>query len=465
MKLTALIVAALYCVSCAGPVPPIPTISVEGFDPEVRNAIETAHQQAVAQPESGQASGRLGMVLHAHALYPPAALSYERAVRLEPKEFSWPYYLALVQQLLSQPEKALDSFATALRIRSEYAPAILKRGDLLFQLGRIKESGEAYESVLAQDTRSAEALYGLARVKYAAKDLAAAEDLYRRACQAYPAFGAAYYGLGLVSRSHGNEAESIKYFEQAQLHSADRPPAADPVFNQVAELATGVYYHLAQGDQLAHKGEMEKAALLNEEMLKRDPENFTFVLNLLYLSRFLDRFDDGELETLYTKAKRLDPEVPLIYDYYGAALARQGKYEAAAAALRKAIELNPESGEPHAVLAEILERQNRAAEAIEQYQRALAAQSSDRATQMKLWRALIVQGRGREAIPQLLPSLRLDDSYASLRLVLLGEAYRTTGEAGKARDYLEQARTRVRTEGPPGLLGQIDQELKELPRR
>ncbi len=402
------------------------------------------------------------MALHAHALYPPAALAYERAIRLEPKEFSWKYYLGLVEQQLSQPEKALDSFTAALRIRTGYVPAMLKRGDLLYQLARFKESGEEYESVLAQDSSSAEALYGLARVKYATKDLSAAEELYRRACQSYPSFGAAYYGLGLVSKSKGNEAESIKYFEQAQRFTTDRPPVADPVFNQMAELATGVYYHLAQGDQLAHKGQMEQAARLNEEMLKRDPENFTFVLNLLYLARFLDRFDDGELENLYATAKRLDPQVPLIYDYYGAALARQGKNDAAAAAFRKAIELNPDYGEAHAWLAEILEKQNRPADAIDHYQRALATQSSDRETQMKLWRVLIIQGRSREAIPQLLPALKLDDSYSSLRLVLLGEAYRTTGEPGKARDYLEQARSRVRTEGPPGLLGQIDQELKEL---
>ena len=462
MKATASIFAALLLVSCAGPVPPVPTVSVEGFDPEVHDAIVAARQAAAAQPESGQASGRLGMALHAHALYPPAALAYERAIRLEPREFSWKYYLALVQQQLSQPEKALDSFTAALRIRTGYVPAMLKRGDLLYQLARFKESGEEYESVLAQDSSSAEALYGLARVKYAAKDLSAAEELYRRACQSYPSFGAAYYGLGLVSKSKGNEAESIKYFEQAQRFTTDRPPVADPVFNQMAELATGVYYHLAQGDQLAHKGQMEQAARLNEEMLKRDPENFTFVLNLLYLARFLDRFDDGELENLYATAKRLDPQVPLIYDYYGAALARQGKNDAAAAAFRKAIELNPDYGEAHAWLAEILENQNRPADAIDHYQRALATQSSDRETQMKLWRVLIIQGRSREAIPQLLPALKLDDSYSSLRLVLLGEAYRTTGEPGKARDYLEQARSRVRTEGPPGLLGQIDQELKEL---
>jgi hypothetical protein len=50
-----------------------------------------------------------------------------------------------------------------------------------------------------------------------------------------------------------------------------------------------------------------------------------------------------------------------------------------------------------------------------------------------------------------------------MRLVLLGEAYRTTGDFGKSRQYLEQARNRVRSQGPPDLLAQIDQELKELP--
>ena len=143
--------AALLAWSCAGPVPPVPTVSVEGLDAEVRDAVLTAHQQAVAQPSSGQASGRLGMVLHAHALYQPAMLSYKRAIRLEPKEFAWRYYLALALQQTSQPENALEALSAALHIRPDYAPAILKKGELLFQLGRFKESAAAYESVLARE--------------------------------------------------------------------------------------------------------------------------------------------------------------------------------------------------------------------------------------------------------------------------------------------------------------------------
>src|SRR5580704_6193779 len=157
--LTVSILASLFLWSCAGPVPPLPTISVEGLDPEVRDVILTAQKQAVAVPASGQASGRLGMALQANSLSQPAMLSYQRAIRLEPKEFAWRYYLALVLQQMSQPEKALDALAGALRIRSGYAPAVLRQGDLLFQLARFKESAAAYQSVLAQDPASAEALY------------------------------------------------------------------------------------------------------------------------------------------------------------------------------------------------------------------------------------------------------------------------------------------------------------------
>ena len=454
------VLAALIAVSCKGPVPPVPAPRVEGFDAEVRDAILTAYRQAAAEPSSGQASGRLGMVLHAHGVYQTAAFCYQRAIRLEPKEFAWRYDLALVFQQLSEPGQALAALTAALRLRPDYAPALLRKGDLLFQLGRLPESGEVYKALLADDPGSALTLYGLARVKFALGDLQAAEDFYSRASRAYPTFGAAYYGLATAEKSLGKEADSARNFGLAQRYGNDHPPAADPVGEQVAAMATGVYYHLAQGDQLARQGRLDEAARLNEAVLQQDPESLTAMLNLLYLARFVPHLDP-QLEDLYARARRINPQVPLIYDYYGAALARQGKYDAATAALRKAIELRPDSAEPHAVLAEVLERQNRPAEAIDQYQRALAAQASDRVLEMKLWRLLIIHGQSREAIPQLIAALPLEDSYSTLRLILLGEAYRTTGEAATARQYLEQARDRVRREGPPNLLAQIDQELAQ----
>ena len=464
VSILALLFLSLYLSSCAGPVPPLPTVSVDGLDTEVRDAILTAQKQAVAEPSSGPASGHLGMVLQANSLFQPAMLSYQRAIRLDPKEFSWHYYLALVLQQMSQPEKALDAFAEALHIRSGYAPAILRQGDVLFQLARFPESASAYQSVLAQNPNSAEALYGIARVKQAQGDMSGAEDLYRRACQAYPTFGVAYYGLATAGRSLGHEEESAKNFELSKRYTNDRPAVDDPLFGEVAQLSMGVSRHLEESNQLAKQGKMEEAAKLNEEILAKDPENLSALVNLLYLTRFVTRLD-GQLETMFAKAKQIDPKNSLVYNHYGVVMIRQGKFDAAAAALRKALELRPDYAEPHKWLGEVLERQNRPAEAIEQYQRALAAEPNDRPIQMKLWWDLIIQNRGREAIPQLLPALQIDDSYTSMRLVLLGEAYRTTGEIAKSRQYLEQARTRVLSQGPPELLSQIEQELKELPQR
>jgi len=459
-----LVLAAAIACSCAGPVPPVPTPSVDGFEAEVKDAILSAHRQAVAQPESGQASGHLGMVLEAHALYQPAILSYRRAIRLEPDEFAWRYYLALTLQQLSQPEDALKALTEALHKRPDYDPAILKKGELLFQLGRVKESGAAYESLLAREPGSAEALYGLAQVKSAEQDFSSAEDLYRRASQAYPNFGAAYYGLATAGRSLGHEADAAKNFELARRFSGERPPAADPLFDQVAEMATGSYNQLQQVDELLQKGDLEKAASLSQEILRRDPDNMGSLLNLLYIARFLNRLD-GMVDAWYARAIRINPEVPYIYNHYGAILLRQGKYDAAAVALHKAIALRPGYSEAHLWLGRTLEAQNHSAGAVEEYRLALAADSSNRAAQIELGRILINLRRDREAIPQLLPALSVDDAQTSFVMVLLGEAYLATGDPAQARQYLEQARGRVRNEGPPQLLAEIDDELRQLPSR
>ena len=46
-------------------------------------------------------------------------------------------------------------------------------------------------------------------------------------------------------------------------------------------------------------------------MLERDPENLTLMLNLLYLARFTDRFDD-KVDAIYAKARRINPDLSYI---------------------------------------------------------------------------------------------------------------------------------------------------------
>src|SRR3984957_9726274 len=156
----------VFCVSSARPIPPVPSVSLDGLDADVRAAIEKARDEAADEPGSAQASGRFGMVLEAHTLYLPAALSYERAIRLDPKEFAWRYYLALSQENAARPEQALAAVSDALRIRPDYTPAVLKRGALLLKLGRFQESDAVLEPLLAKNPGSAETLYNFGRVKF-----------------------------------------------------------------------------------------------------------------------------------------------------------------------------------------------------------------------------------------------------------------------------------------------------------
>jgi tetratricopeptide (TPR) repeat protein len=457
---TGAIATVLVLCSCCSRVPPVPKPQVEGFDPEVREAVMTAYQQAVNQPSSGPASGRLGMVLHAHAVYAPAAAAYQRAIRLEPDEFAWRYYLALTLAQMGRPEEALKALSDALRKRPGYAPAVLKKGELLFQLGRLGQSQSAYEEALAQEPRSGAALEGLARVKYALKDLASAEDLYRKACEVSPNFGAAYYGLATAERALGKEAEAASHFALAQRYSGQSPPAEDPVLDQVSELEAGPSSRLQAADRLIQQGKLDEAANLFEEVLKRDPARTAAWVQLLYLARFLNRLN-SQVDSLYASAIRLNPKVPEFYNNYGAALVRQGRMDTAATALRKAIELKPDYAEAHTWLAEVLESQHHISEAVVQYQRAVTADPSYRQARIQLGRVLINMHREREAIPDLLPALQVEDEQTSFVLVLVGEAYLYTGDRATARRYLEQAHTRVRTAGPARLLAEIEDDLAQ----
>jgi tetratricopeptide (TPR) repeat protein len=452
----------LLTVSCARPVPPVPSVQLSGLDADVRGAIEKARDEAVAQPKSGQASGRFGMVLEAHTLYEPAVLAFQRAVVLDPKEFAWPYYLAVALDYASRPEQALAAVSDALRIRPDYTPAILKRGALLLKLGRFQESDAVLEPLLAQNPGSAEALYTLGRVKFAQGDFAAAEDLYRRACEAYPTYGAAWFGLAETERRLGRGAESENNYRLAESYKDRKPPSQDQVLAEVQKLATGIETRLTEAKRLMDRRQFDEASRIYKDVLAQHPDNPDCLVNLLYMAQFPNQSSAEEVEALYTTASRTSPDVPKVYLYYGTALASQGKYDKAVAAIEKGISLKPDDGEAQAWLADVMMRQHRPADAIEHYRLALKVEPSFRPARLMLGQLLITTGRSGEAIPVLLPALQGNDKMTPVFLMTLAQAYANSGDRARAAEFLKQARPLVLQSGPPQLLAQIDAGLTQL---
>jgi tetratricopeptide (TPR) repeat protein len=456
------ILASLLELSCSKSVPPVPLIPVDGLDADVRTAIVKARDQAVAQPKSAQASGSLGMVLEAHTLYQPAVPVYQRAVRLDPKDFAWRYYLALCLEKTGQLDEALASVSEGLRINPDYAPAILKRAELLLKLGRFPESAAALEPFLAKNPGSPQALYFMARVKFAQQDFAAADDLYRRAAEAWPAYGSAWFGLGETSKRLGRTAETEKDYQLAETDKDHYPPSGDELFLQMTKLATGIETSLAEAKRLMNKREFDRASQIYKEVLKQHPDNPDCLVNLLYIAQFPNQATPEDVEDLYQRARAANPQLPEVYEYHGTALAAEGKYDEAVAELDKAIQLKPKNAEAHAWLADVRERQHRPADAIEQYRIAITQQPDFRVARLELAKNLLYAGRSREAIPVLLPALQVDDQNTPIAMMFLVQAYVNTGDRASARKYLEQAHQYVLRNGPANLLPQIESNLRSL---
>jgi tetratricopeptide (TPR) repeat protein len=402
------------------------------------------------------------MILQAHTLYPPAVPAYERAVRLDPKDFAWRYYLALCLEKTGQLDQALASITEGLRLRADYAPAVVKKGELLLKLGRFPESAATLEPLIAQNPDAPLPLYFLGRVKFAEQDFGAADDLYRRATQAYPTFGAAWFGLGETSKRMGRASESENDYQLAEINKDHNAPAGDELLVSVMKLATGIENRLIEAKRLLNKKEYDRASQLYKEVLRQYPDNLDCLVNLLFIAQYPNQATPEETEDLFNRARAASPQLPQVYLYHGTALVAQGKLDAGAAEIEKAIQLKPADAEAHAWLADLRERQHRLSDAIDQYQIALTHQPDFRMARMELAKDLLYAGRSREAIPVLLPVLQVEDSNTPYAMMFLTQAYVNLGDRQSARKYLEQAHAFVLRKGPSNLLPQIEQNLKSL---
>jgi tetratricopeptide (TPR) repeat protein len=455
-------VAALLLFSCGKSLPPIPAVTVDNLDPDVKTAILKARDQAVAEPKSAEASGNLGMVLEAHTLYQPASLAYQRAVRLDANDFRWRYYLALCQEKNGQLDEALTSVSESLRIRADYAPANLEQASLLLKLGRFSESAGVLDPFVEKHPNSAMGLYLLGRVKFAEQNFSAADDLYRRATVAWPKYGSAWFGLGETSKRLGRAQEAEKDYQLAETNKDQYPPSQDELYFQMMKLATGVETRLAEAKGLLNKREFDQASRIYKEVLKQYPDNLDCLVNLLYMSQYPHQATPEEVEDLYQRSRAKNPDLAEVYMYHGTALVAQGKYDSAAVEIKKAIQLKPNNAEAHAWLADLRERQHRPADAIAEYRIAVEQQPDFRVARLELAKNLLHAGRSQEAIPVLLPALKVEDQNTPVAMMFLVQAYVNLGDRATAREYLEQAHQYVLRNGPSKLLPQIEDNLKSL---
>ncbi len=347
------LLAALTAVQ-ASELPELPQINTTGFAPALKEQFHKAYAEFQENTGDAEASGKLGMILHAYEQLEWAALCYGRAHLLAPDVFEWKHYLGVVQSLLGRHEDAAAMLKEAVSQRPDYLPAKLKLADSLLASSEMETSRQLYDEVLQSQPDLPLAHYGLGRLEAASGQDAAAVKHYTRACEIFPQFGAAHYALGLLYRKLGEQSKAGAHLLRYQQDRFGRPQLDDPLLAKVERLNQGALYYLKKGAALEATGKLKEALLEYENALKADPRSEQAHLNLLTLYGKLGQAEKTRRH--YETLVKLNPNLAESHYNFGVFLVSQEQFQQAADMFRKALEINPYHAEAHNNLAFLLEQ-------------------------------------------------------------------------------------------------------------
>lgn len=464
LKMLPLLLVSIWSLGAglaASRLPDPPQLSLENFAPPIRQQIQEAYEGVRSNSQDAAANGRLGMLLQAYQQNEAAAVCFERARALDPKEFKWSYYLGTVQAASGNYSKAVVTLREGLSQKPDYFPAQLKLAESLLGSGQTEESWQTYTSVLKKSPESALAHYGMGRVRSARGEPTSAVEHYRKACAITPNFGASHYALALAYRDLGETGKAQEHLLLYQKDKLGWPSLDDPLLDAVKQLHTGAHHYLKQGVSLEAAGHIAQAAAEHERALEIDPKLEQAHINLISLYGRLGQPDKAE--THYKTLLAVNPNLAEAHYNFGVLLTGQGRHSEASQAFRKALEISPFYAEAHNNYAFLLLNDGRLEEAARHFRSALENKPNYRLAHFHLGRILLHQDKVEEAIGHFQQTLgpEEDDSTPGY-FYALGAAYARAGNRQSALEYIRQAHRKAFALGQRELLGSIERDLKIL---
>jgi tetratricopeptide (TPR) repeat protein len=359
-----------------------------------------------------------------------------------------------------QFDTAVESFQIALRIRPDHLVTELRLADCLTALAKWDDAGAHYHRILDRRPDCAQAWYGLGRVQTAKREHAAALQSYAKACEVFPAFGAAHFALAGELRLLGNKSEMGQHLAAYSKNVTVEPPLEDPLFQRIHELNMGVQAHLQRAAELEKAGLLQEAVRENEAALAVDPRDVQVHINLISLHARLA--DPAKAQQHFEAAIALDPGRSDAWYNLGVLLFKQPNYAGAEKAFRRALDINPDYAEAHNNLGAIYEQQDRLDDAAKEFRKAIADRPDFPLARFHLGRILVSGQRYDEAIQQFLRALSPEDDQTTVYLYALAATYARSGDRAHALAYFQKAHDAAVAHGQSQMLNSIDSDLKTL---
>jgi tetratricopeptide (TPR) repeat protein len=403
--------------------PEVPDGDRSAMEPQVAAKVEEAREAVLAAPESSEAWGRFGMVLHAHGLVGEAAACYRRASELSPGEFRWQYLLAHALRE-SDSAAALAAAEAASRLKPDYAPAYVLRAQLLEASNQKEQALEQYRKAVELDPENAMAEFELGRLLLAGDDakealghLLRARDLSEGASAVHGALAQTYQKLG--------DRDSALRENQLALQRGETLGIVDPVHYAMRKESVSSVALMERAVEAERAGDYERAETLYLELTRLRPDYADILARLGDVLSRQSKLQPAKEQ--YLAALAIEPGHGPAHYGLGNVLNFEGDFEGAAREYRAALAARPDHVQTMVNLAGILAFQGELSEAATLCRRAVDFDPRSFAPNLQLARVLMQQKAYRDAIAPLRAALeaRPDSGPAhrqlSIALVAIGD--------------------------------------------
>ena len=409
--------------------------AVPGGAPDLAATLQALHDAASTNPAAADHRGRLAMAYDVNGFEQRAIVVYRQAAVLEPDEFNWPYFRALLlARVDTDYPGALASLDAAIAIDDEYVPAWLSRGEWLLVLGRHDEARTAYQRA-ANLGAGAPATVGLARLLLDAGRFNAAAALLEplNAQSPDPRIDAqlarAYRGLGreddsrIAAARAGTAASAMQWL--------------DPRLAERAPYVAGFRNRVRHAQNVIQAGRPLDALAIAEELVAERPADVDAINTLVWANAALDRFD--KVQSILRDAIAQHPEEPRLRQMMANAYLERGDAANARRHLEEIIAFAPENARALEELGWLVARQGETEQGIVLLEKAL--ESGAREPKQVLYRLGLLDGaagRWQQAAERFRDAGRVDAAF-TMAFVHLGRCLAEAGDFDAARAALDWA--------------------------
>ena len=262
----------------------LPQINLDGLETSVQDQFEsalTSFTQALESSDGPEQTAsqyaELGRLFHAYEFLTEALWCYEQALYANPRDFASHYLAGVASEGLAQHDLALARFQTALLLRPDYLPAVVRLNTVLRDKGRLQAARLVLERTPRHLRETAAWLAAAGEQSLAENQYEEAIQLLSQALSLQPAANRLHYPIATAYRQLGRSGLARDSLARS---GAIGVAPEDPLMARVIDLSAGELSKLIEGRRAFGAGDFTAAVDLFGQALEANPRSVAGRVNL-----------------------------------------------------------------------------------------------------------------------------------------------------------------------------------------